>query len=223
MTISKRQLVKYLDNFRVSELRELSKYFNIRVTRQNGGGACSKQELIQNLVGGSYEFLKAQGHYDRQKEQRQGESGLGNTHRRLYSEQTNSSFMDNYMGIQPTTNPGLLRSTHRDHSIAHKLDQDYRQSRKGKQTVNYSGRWALKEPVASRTPLGSVTRRIGTDRIDPASLASGVVKSTTNHRPDPISPSQDNQDAISAKWKITLRKREDGPSDNNSTITARGD
>ena len=50
--ISKKQLVNYLENFKVSELKQLSKYFNVPVTRQNGGGNCSKKELVWNLVGG---------------------------------------------------------------------------------------------------------------------------------------------------------------------------
>ena len=53
MPVSQRQLVNYLENFKVAELKELSKYFNNRVTRQNGGGSCTKKELIWNLVGGS--------------------------------------------------------------------------------------------------------------------------------------------------------------------------
>ena len=52
MPVSQRQLVNYLGNFKVAELKELSKYFNVRVTRQNGGGACTKNELIWQLVGG---------------------------------------------------------------------------------------------------------------------------------------------------------------------------
>ena len=53
MPVSQRQLVNYLENFKVAELKELSKYFNNRLTRQNGGAACTKNELIWNLVGGS--------------------------------------------------------------------------------------------------------------------------------------------------------------------------
>ena len=53
MPVSQRQLVNYLGNFKVSELKDLSKYFNNRLTRQSGGGACTKQELIWQLVGGS--------------------------------------------------------------------------------------------------------------------------------------------------------------------------
>ena len=59
MPVSQRQLVNYLENFKVAELKELSKYFNNRVTRQNGGGSCTKKELIWNLVGGSELFTHA--------------------------------------------------------------------------------------------------------------------------------------------------------------------
>ena len=52
MPVSERQLVNYLGNFKVSELKQLTKYFNIRVTRQSGGGPCNKRELIWKLVGG---------------------------------------------------------------------------------------------------------------------------------------------------------------------------
>lgn len=52
MPISKRRLADYLEHFKVAELKELSKYFNIRVARQNGG-YFKKQELIWNLLGGA--------------------------------------------------------------------------------------------------------------------------------------------------------------------------
>lgn len=42
MPISKRMIVNYLENFKVSELKELNRYFNLHVTRQNGGGSCTK-------------------------------------------------------------------------------------------------------------------------------------------------------------------------------------
>jgi hypothetical protein len=53
MSISRTNLVNYLENFKVSELKQLNKYFNIRVTRQTGGGSLKKRELIWNLVGGA--------------------------------------------------------------------------------------------------------------------------------------------------------------------------
>ena len=53
MPISQKFLINYLEHFNVSELKQINKYFNQRVSKQNGGGSLNKQELIWNLVGGA--------------------------------------------------------------------------------------------------------------------------------------------------------------------------
>lgn len=48
MTVSEQQIVNYLENFKVSELKQLSKYFNVRVTRQGGGYSLNKKDLMHH-------------------------------------------------------------------------------------------------------------------------------------------------------------------------------
>jgi type II secretory pathway component HofQ len=51
MSVSKKKLINYLKHFKVSELREITKYLGQNVTKQSGG-YYNKPQMIYNLVGG---------------------------------------------------------------------------------------------------------------------------------------------------------------------------
>ena len=51
MSVSKKKLINYLNHFKVSELREITKYMGQNITKQNGG-YYNKPQMIYNLVGG---------------------------------------------------------------------------------------------------------------------------------------------------------------------------
>jgi hypothetical protein len=53
MSVSKKTLINYLNNFTVFELRILNKYMGQNVTKQSGG-YYNKKQMIYNLVGGSF-------------------------------------------------------------------------------------------------------------------------------------------------------------------------